>query len=193
VEITPPTDGTTFSSGIIITFSASSSDIEDGDLSGAISWSSDIDNVIGTGASISVVLSDGTHIITASVTDINGKTGSDSITITVGSPPVNNDSVTADSILYSTEGGRLGTTHLRVFVKLIDNNGNPVANASVKIDLMLNDDLYMSLTGSSASDGIVSFKVNNAPSGTYYTVIKEVTASGLLWDGITPDNTFTKK
>ena len=40
-----------------------------GDISSSIAWSSDVDGALGTGASISVVLTAGAHVITASVTD----------------------------------------------------------------------------------------------------------------------------
>jgi hypothetical protein len=65
-------------------FDGSASDAEDGDLTASLVWTSNLDGQIGTGGSFSKVLSDGTHVITASVTDSGGNTGSDSITITVG-------------------------------------------------------------------------------------------------------------
>jgi hypothetical protein len=38
----------------------------------------------------------------------------------------------------------------------------------------------------------VVFKLKKAPSGTYTTDVTDVTAGGLVWDGITPPNAFTK-
>jgi hypothetical protein len=84
VSITSPMDGDTFASGATIDFAGTASDTEDGDLTASLAWSSDLDGTIGMGASISKILSDGAHTITAEVTDSGGKTGSDSITITVG-------------------------------------------------------------------------------------------------------------
>ena len=63
----------------------SADDPEDGDLTTSLEWTSSIDNVIGTGGSFPTTLSDGNHFITAEVTDPDGKSGSDSVSITVGS------------------------------------------------------------------------------------------------------------
>jgi len=88
VAITSPQeDGITVQFGDSVTFAGSAMDLEDGDLSSSIQWSSSIDNALGTGASINVsTLSTGVHTITASVTDTGGKTGADSITLTVIAP-----------------------------------------------------------------------------------------------------------
>ncbi len=82
VNITNPADGGTFDSGSTVVFEGTAND-EDGDLSTGIVWSSDIDGSLGTGASVSYQLSDGTHTITAEATDSESLTGSDTITVTV--------------------------------------------------------------------------------------------------------------
>ena len=84
VSMSSPENDATFDSGVTISFSGTASDAEDGDLSGDLIWTSNIDDQIGTGGSFSAILSDGIHTIVASVTDSGGKTGSDSISITVG-------------------------------------------------------------------------------------------------------------
>ncbi len=84
VSITSPADGASFSSGESISFAGSASDTEDGTLTANLVWTSNLDGQIGTGGSFSAVLSDGTHTITAIVTDSGGNNGSDSITVTVG-------------------------------------------------------------------------------------------------------------
>jgi subtilisin family serine protease len=86
VTITNPADGSSFSSGTSITFTGTATD-EDGDLSGSLQWTSDLDDAIGTGASISVVLSDGSHTITAAATDADLSTGDATIQVTAGDPP----------------------------------------------------------------------------------------------------------
>ena len=83
VTITAPADGATFDSGATIAFAAIATDAEDGDLSASLVWTSGIDP-IGTGASFDAILADGTHVITASVTDSAEQTGLDTVTITVG-------------------------------------------------------------------------------------------------------------
>lgn len=85
VSISSPTDNASFVSGTSISFSASASDVEDGNISANLVWSSNLQGQIGTGAAFSAVLNDGTHTITASVTDSASQSGSDSVTITVTS------------------------------------------------------------------------------------------------------------
>jgi len=89
VTITAPADGSSFGIGDSILFTGTAIDTEDGDISASLSWSSDIDGVIGSGASFSIsTLSEGTHTITVSVTDSDGNSASASISI---STPTQND------------------------------------------------------------------------------------------------------
>lgn len=84
VSITSPAIGASFDSGAIISFDGAASDNEDGDLTGGMVWSSDLQGQIATGGSFTALLSDGTHKITAEVTDSGGSTASGSTAITVG-------------------------------------------------------------------------------------------------------------
>jgi hypothetical protein len=85
VSISAPVDGASFASATSISFAGSASDDEDGDSTGSLVWTSSLEGEIGTGGSFSAVLEAGRHMITASVTDSGGLTGSASITITVES------------------------------------------------------------------------------------------------------------
>src|SRR5439155_1053585 len=60
VSITAPASGQTLASSATITFTGSASDLEDGDLTAAIAWTSDRDGALGTGGTITHTLSDGT-------------------------------------------------------------------------------------------------------------------------------------
>ncbi len=96
VAITDPADGFSAEQGTAILFSATADDLEDGDLSGSIGWSSDIDGSIGNGASISVdTLSLGSHIISAQVADSASNTGSHSITVDIQAPDTTPPTITA--------------------------------------------------------------------------------------------------
>jgi len=107
VSISSPEDAAIFDSGVTIDFSGTAYDAEDGDLTGYLVWTSSIDSQIGTGGSCSSTLSDGIHTITASATDSGGKTGSDSISITVGTaaPEIVVDSITPDTMQAGTSMG----------------------------------------------------------------------------------------
>jgi subtilisin family serine protease len=102
VAITSPDDGASFASGTTINFTGTASDNEDGDLSGSLTWSSNLDESIGEGSSFSKVLSDGTHSITAAVTDSGGLNGSSSITVVVTEA----DGITLSVLTYKIKGNK---------------------------------------------------------------------------------------
>jgi thermitase len=84
VNITAPTNGSSFPQGASVTFTGIATDAEDGILSVNLQWASSIDGAIATGASFSTSsLSVGMHTITAQVTDSGGATGNASITVTI--------------------------------------------------------------------------------------------------------------
>ncbi|MEO0596619.1 MAG: immunoglobulin-like domain-containing protein, partial [Chloroflexota bacterium] len=87
VTITAPSDQAEFTVGEQIDFVATASDVEDGDIASSIAWTSDLDGSLGSTGTIEIGLTVGIHTITASVTDSDGVTVQDSITITVSEPP----------------------------------------------------------------------------------------------------------
>ncbi|MGI9307750.1 MAG: hypothetical protein ACR2P6_00730, partial [Gammaproteobacteria bacterium] len=90
IGITGPADGSSYTVGENINFTATAGDTEDGDLTSAISWSSSINGRFwSTGGNVSAAPSVGIHTITASVTDSGGLTSTESITVNVTADPVN--------------------------------------------------------------------------------------------------------
>jgi len=86
VNIVTPSDGESIINGTLVTFSATATDVEDGDLAETLKWYSDLDGFFGASGSIlydTASLSNGTHTITANVTDSATNTNSDYITITI--------------------------------------------------------------------------------------------------------------
>jgi hypothetical protein len=171
----------------MILFAGTVSDPEEGDLTDSLVWISSIQGQIGVGGSLSYVLEDGNHIITASVTDSGDQTGSDSISITVGSPG-EPTTVSVSGFTYATTGGRDGKKHLSVTVALVDDLGGPVAGASVSSLLEHDSGTSWTFTGATGSEGMVTFSLSNAPSGCYTTTVTGVTSGGLTWDPDDPGN-----
>jgi len=84
VSINSPPDGASFNTDESISFAGSASYNEDGDLTGSLVWTSHLQGEIGIGGSFSALLGEGSHLITASVTEFGGLEGSDTITVNVG-------------------------------------------------------------------------------------------------------------
>jgi extracellular elastinolytic metalloproteinase len=83
-----PAPGTTVLVGTSVNFDGSASDLEDGSLTASMAWSSSVQGALGTGGSFNRSdLVAGTHVITASVTDSAGLTGSATVTLVVEPPP----------------------------------------------------------------------------------------------------------
>jgi len=76
LTILNPANGDSFSSGESILFTGEAFDLEDGNISGNIVWTSNlVIGDIGTGATFITTLTDGIHTITATVTDSGGLKG----------------------------------------------------------------------------------------------------------------------
>src|SRR5439155_1234468 len=88
VRITAPANGAAFfAADGPITLTGSATDVEDGNLSGRLQWSSDRDGALAIGATIlASQLSIGTHTITAMAIDDDGLHGQASISIRVRGP-----------------------------------------------------------------------------------------------------------
>jgi hypothetical protein len=87
VTISAPANGATVAYGATVTFIGYATDSQDGDITSRLSWSSSLDGALGTGGSVSKLLSVGTHTVRASATDSKGLTTTSSETVTVTSAP----------------------------------------------------------------------------------------------------------
>jgi hypothetical protein len=88
VVITAPPNNSKAAQGDPITLTGTATDAEDGDLSSNLTWTSNKDGLLGTGASVTVSdLSRGRHKITASVTDSAGSAESDDISLRITKAP----------------------------------------------------------------------------------------------------------
>ena len=87
VSIDAPADSAMFLTGELIEFRGVANDAEDGDLTGQLVWTSDLDGEIGTGDTFATTLSVGPHLVTAAVSDSGGLLGTDSVTVLVAETP----------------------------------------------------------------------------------------------------------
>lgn len=84
--ISSPSNGTTVTGGASVTFTGSASDLQDGNVTASLVWSSDLQGTIGSGGSFSTsTLMVGTHVITATASDAVGAQGTATVTVTVNS------------------------------------------------------------------------------------------------------------
>jgi len=143
--------------------------------------------VLGTGVTLTQNFSVGSRNITLTVTDTDGLTDGDDVFITV---LANQSATTAivEDITYATKGGK--KLNLVTTVSIIGSLGSALANASVTLDLLRDGALVTSETLTSGSDGSASFQLSKASAGCYETVIVDVVADGLTWDGVTPTNKY---
>ncbi len=83
VTITSPANGASFELGTVITFTATASDTQDGNLTAQIQWT-DNGTSIGSGGSLSLALTTlGPHVIVARVTDSGSLQATAQVTITI--------------------------------------------------------------------------------------------------------------
>ena len=143
---------------------------------------------------------EGTHDMTASADGYGSATQSVTVTedetttadFALAVEEVVEGTVTVNEIDYGTRGGRTNDRHLDVTVSLVDDEGNPVADASVAATLERDDGASWNLSGTTGSDGTVTFTLNNHGSGCYETTITAVDAGDLTWGGGTPENGYCK-
>jgi subtilisin len=163
VSITSPVDGSIFDSGATILFEGTASDPEDGDITASLVWTSNIGGSIGAGGSFSMTLSDGTHTIAAEVTDSGGETGSDSISITVGTPSSNIMHVS--DIYMSLKKAGINMNAIAT-VTIVDASAKPVGGATVSGTWSeATTDVDSGVTDTNGQVSLESDKVKNPPSG----------------------------
>jgi hypothetical protein len=127
VSIVSPADGASFTQGDSVNFAGSASDPEDGDLSGGLSWSSNLDGHIGDGAGFATTsFSVGVHTITASVTDSASQAGQDEVTVTVSNALLPTTMAVADLDGMSAPASRRGRWQATVSIMVMDNLGGLV-------------------------------------------------------------------
>jgi len=170
VSITAPANGSSYTVGDTVTFTGSASDAEDGNISGAIAWTSSIDGAFGTGASFSTAaLSAGTHTITASVTDSDGASDSDSISITISDGGSGGDALV---VTVTTDKASYVKNEYAIITVSVTDGSSAVSGASVSVAITTPfNNVYVG-TGTTDSSGQTAFSFRVTPNkegfGTYY-------------------------
>ena len=179
--ISSPANGATYASGATVSFSGSANDVEDGGLSGSLSWTSDINGSIGSGGSFSTAaLSDGSHTITATITDSGGAGDSASIGITIGSAPA----ITAHvhNLVDDSQAGRRNRWNAVVTVSVNNAAEQPVSGAVVSGNWSAGaSGSGQCTTDSGGSCPISKNSLKSGVSGVTFSVT-DVTGTGVSYD-----------
>jgi len=128
VTIEEPQNGSIVVEGNAVTLTATADDTEEGELTDNIEWSSSLDGSLGTGGTITPILSVGTHTITATVNDQEGLDASDEISITVSSAQVG-DILYLETFWNEDEANDIAITNRGW--EAYQNGGNPVASSKL--------------------------------------------------------------
>jgi len=87
-SITTPASGMVYAEGSAVMLQGSATDTEDGTLNGnSLSWSSNRDGDLGTGETVTAMLSVGDHVITLTATDSQGVRGMAQVNVHVNGQP----------------------------------------------------------------------------------------------------------
>jgi subtilisin len=176
VSISNPADGASFDSGTTILFEGTASDPEEGDLSDSLVWTSSLQGQIGGGRSSSLILEDGNHVITASVTDSGGSTSSDSVSVMVGS---SGRALYVLSIDMSSRRSGPNRSGIAV-VTIKDTDGNLVDGATVHGTW--SGSYSGSVTGVTGTDGAVRFESGKVRyAATFTFTVDDVYKSGYTY------------
>jgi hypothetical protein len=164
VTLSSPTNGASYANGATVSFSGSASDTEDGVLTSALAWTSNIDGAIGSGGSFSRVLSAGTHTITASVQDSGGLTTAKQVSITVAAASTSSPTPTGPTLSAT---GRKVKGYEKADLKWS-------GLSSTSADVYRNSSKIMTTSNS----GSTTDPINKKGSGTYtYTVCEAGTST----------------
>lgn len=163
VTITAPTSGATFATGASVTFSGSATDREDGTLTTGLVWTMGT-TVIGRGGSFATTtLPAGTYSVTATATDSKGRTGSASVSITVGTKPLT-VKVVSDKTSYVSR-------NTATFTTTVTSSGVAVASASVQVLVTTANGKKYTASGTTSTSGSISVRYTVAAAtdgiGTY--------------------------
>jgi subtilisin family serine protease len=80
--------------------------------------------------------------------------------------------------------------NLNVSVTVIDQSATAIAGASVSVSVAREGGSSASGTGTTGSNGIVTFQIKNAAAGCYVTDVTNITGTNVAFDGAEPTNRY---
>lgn len=183
VILSSPTDGEFFNYGTSIDFTGSASDTEDGSLTDSLTWTSSLDGLIGIGGSFSSVLTEGQHIITATVNDSSGSSSNATVTINVGA-----QSKPSIALLDITPRIAFAGTKLPIMITA----SNPPPTGSVGFDaeasVVLQESTNLNsitITSTTIDTGTILSTLPGLAAGTYNVIVSNPDGSqGILFDAV---------
>ncbi len=125
-------------------------------------------------------MADGSHTLDARATDNVGQTTyATQITVTVDNVPGEKMHVGDITMWYETKG-----PFYWVYTKvpILDEAGQPVSEATVYVDTTLPDGSIQSFSGTTGTDGTVTFRVKSRLTGTYTSTVTDVVKDGWTYD-----------
>lgn len=188
VQIIAPEDGTTVTEGTDITFTATAEDAEDGTT--GVSWSSNLDGALGSGASITATLSAGSHTVTATTTDSDGASASDTVSVTVEADQPAQDTISIGEIRWDDGTLLLGGRWVDAWVEVLDDTGAVVGGADVQVRFARDGRVDNTQTETTASNGEAYFQNNGVQRGCWTLEVLSVTTGAGDFDGVTPANEY---
>ncbi|NIR12629.1 MAG: hypothetical protein GWN86_01205 [Desulfobacterales bacterium] len=127
-------------------------------------------------------VSDGSHTLDARATDDASQiTYASQVTVTVDNIAGEKMHVGDISMWYSRQG-RSPWYNIYTEVPILDENGQPVSDATVYLETTLPDGTIESFSGATGTDGTVTFSVKSQLTGTYTSTVTDVVKEGWTYD-----------
>ena len=177
VEIVQPIPNATFVEGDEVTLAAMATDLEDGDLSATVSWSSDRDGHLGTGGVLVVsTLSPGAHHLTARAQDASGASGSATVDIRV----LTDVPLIVGQVLAASRTVAKGERYAQARVQVTDLTGRSVGGARVSV--RFEGAFHGFGSGVTAGDGWALVELGpRSTSGRFTACVQDVSRVGYVY------------
>jgi len=124
--------------------------------------------------------SDGAHSVSAVATDTIGQTGSSSIGVTVqNTVPSGTMHISAINMSYTVKGPNYT---ISIQVTIVDETGAPVSGAVVDLSLNIPGGGTATASGTTGSNGTVTFTYRGKNRGNYVATVTNVSSSSYTYD-----------